>query len=143
MSQPSIPISQSDLKSDADEFHSSFRIFLNAVEMLAASAEQQCEVMGNYNVGWELKEDVAAGQFLVGRGYLSATEESWVAALAKAVQIVNAQVLPAGPGKDANLQAMRHECWAPLRFLAREVHRQLSTFAESNANYLHLPTHAA
>ena len=51
-------MSTQDIATDEEEFHSSFRIFLNAVEMLASPPEEQCRLMGNYNVAWELKEDV-------------------------------------------------------------------------------------
>lgn len=125
---------------DEDEFHNSFRIYLSAVEMLSAPAEAQCELMGNYNVAWELKDDVCAGKFLVGRGYLTAEQEAWVQTLSEAMGAINAQVLPAGASKESNLLAMKHPCWEPMRYLAQEVIRQLAPFASVNAEYLGLPS---
>jgi len=132
-----------ELEEDKDEFHSSLRIYLNAVEMLAAPAEDQCQMMGDYNVAWELKEDVQNGQYLVGRGYLSEGEEQWVLALARALDAVNTQVLPAGPGRAANLAAMSRPAWEPHRYLAAEVLRQLSASASANAKYLGLGNNSA
>jgi hypothetical protein len=143
MNTPVPPVSAADLATDEEEFHSSYRIFINAVEMLAASAEEQCALMGNYNVAWELKEDVAAGRFLVGRGYLSESAEVWIASLVSALESVNTLVLPAGPGSEANLRAMQHVRWEPLRFMAAQVLQQLSSFTAQNAAYLKLPAHAA
>ncbi len=128
---------------DAEEFHSSFRIYLHAVEMLAASPNQQCELMGDYNVAWELKEDVQAGKYLLGRGYLGAEEEHWVNALACALEYINTQVLPAGAGRDVNLVAMSNPCWAPVRFLAAQCLKRLSAAAGINAKYLGLGKNAA
>jgi hypothetical protein len=95
-----MPIDMQSALADEEEFHSSFRIFYSALQMLGSSAEDQCALMGNYNVAWELKEDAAAGKFLVRRGYLSEQQESWVLALAFALGAVNAQLLPAGPSPE-------------------------------------------
>lgn len=133
-----MPIDMQSEIADEEEFHSSFRIFYEALQMLASSAEEQCALMGNYNVAWELKDDVAAGKFLLNCGYLSEQQESWIRALAFALSAVDAQILPAGPGLESNLAAMRSSAWEPLRFLAQEVARQLEPFSTMNANYLGL-----
>jgi hypothetical protein len=111
--------------------------------MLAEAPENQCQLMGDYNVAWEIKEDVLAGRYLVNRGYLSASQEAWVIALAAALETVNTLVLPAGPGREANLLAMQDPKWDPLRFLAAEVARQLAPFTEANAKYLKLGSSAS
>ena len=125
---------------EEEAFHNSFRYYLSSLEMLAASAEEQCDLMGNYNVAWELKDDASAGKYLVGRGYLTSEQEAWVQALSEALNSVNAQILPAGPSKEANLVAMNHPNWGPLRYLAKEVIRQLAPFAAINAKYLGTPS---
>lgn len=136
-------MSNQDLATDEAEFHSSFRIFLNAIAMLASSPEDQCQLMGNCNVAWELKEDVQAGKFLVGRGYLKANEEAWVNALVAALDPIDTQVLPSGSSAEANVIAMSHPSWAPARYLAAEVLRNLVAPAAANAKYLQLPQSAA
>ena len=142
MNKPVPPVSAADLATDEEEFHSSYRVFINAVEMLSSAAEEQCVLMGNYNVAWELKDDVTAGRFLVGRGYLNESAEAWIASLVSALESVNALVLPADPGPEANLRAMQHIRWEPLRFFAAQVVQQLSSFTAENAAYLKLPKHA-
>lgn len=131
-------VSTADLNADEDEFHSSYRIFINAVEMLSFPPEQQCTAMGDINVAWEMKSDVSAGRYLVGRGYLNAEQQAWINALAGALDAIPAQVLPAGAGRDTNLQAMRHASWTPLRVMAALVLDALKPFTEANAKYLHL-----
>jgi hypothetical protein len=125
---------------EEEAFHNSFHYYLSSLEMLAASAEEQCDLMGNYNVAWELKDDASAGKYLVGHGYLTSEQEAWVQALSEALNSVNTQALPSGPGKEANLVAMNHPSWEPLRYLAKEVIRQLAPFASINATYLGTPS---
>ena len=133
----------SDLQADEEEFHSSYRIFISAVEMLAGTADEQCQFMGDCNVAWELKDDVTAGKFLIGRGYLSNSQEAWVVALIGALSIADTQILPSGNGRQVNLQAMESACWQPLQFLAAEVLKQLALFTNENAKYLQLPPNVA
>ena len=127
-----------DLITDEEEFHGSYRIFINAVEMLADSPEEQCAAMGNFNVAWELKEDVSAGQYLVKRGYLTEEQEAWIEALAGALSIVNSSILPSGASKESNLVAMSSSRWEPARFMAKVVLERLQDFTQSNAKYLGL-----
>jgi len=132
-----------ELSEDEDEFHSSLRIYLNALEMLASSPGEQCRQMGDYNVAWELKDDVQSGKYLVGRGYLEEVEEQWIKALCGALEGVNTQVFPLGAGREVNLQAMSLPVWQPARFLAAEVLRQLARAARENAKFLSSSTGAA
>ena len=39
------------------EFANAFFYFLKTLESLSEDASRQCEVMGNFNVAWELRED--------------------------------------------------------------------------------------
>ncbi len=129
--------------SDAEAFHNSYRVFAMSVKLLAAPAVEQCELMGNHNVAWELKDEVSAGAYLVGRGYLSPNQEAWVGALVGALAVAATQVLPSGASGEANLAAMQSPCWEPLRFLANEVLHQLEPFTDANARYLGLEAHGA
>jgi hypothetical protein len=133
-----IMTSASDLQTDESEFRSSYCVFLNAVEMLSASPDAQCDSMGDYNVAWELKDDARAGRYLVGLGYLTETQEAWISALVGALDAVPTQVLPAGAGRETNLRAMQHPSWVPLRFIAAQVVESLKPFTLENAKYLRL-----
>jgi hypothetical protein len=131
-------VSATDLRADESEFHSGYRVFVQAVAMLASSAEEQCVSMGDYNVAWELKDDVCSGKYMVGLGYLSPEQETWVLALVGALDAVPAQVLPAGAGRETNLLAMQHPSWVPLRVIAAHTLEALRPFTDENAKYLHL-----
>lgn len=131
-------VTAAELQADESSFHSGYRVFVQAVEMLAMSPEEQCAAMGDYNVAWELKDDVRVGKYLVGQGYLNPEQESWVLALVGALEAVPAQVLPSGAGRDVNLLAMQHQSWIPLRSIAELVLRALESFTNENARYLNL-----
>ena len=131
-------VSTVELQADESEFHSGYRVFIQAVEMLSLAPEQQCAAMGDYNVAWELKDDVRAGKYMVGQGYLGPEDEVWVLALVGALDSVPAQVLPGGAGREINLAAMQHSSWSPLRAYATLTLKALSQFTAQNAKYLHL-----
>ena len=121
------------LMSTDDGFDSAYRVFAEALAMLASSPEDQCEAMGDFNVAWELKDDVQAGRYLVDSGHLSAEQQAWILALVSALDAVPAATLPAGAGRDQNLDAMRHPSWIPLRVFASEVRNALASKRAANA----------
>ncbi|MDN8617201.1 hypothetical protein [Variovorax ginsengisoli] len=49
-----------------EAFRNAYWYFVEALETLAADPEAQCDAMGDCNVGWEIKDDVAAGRYLAG-----------------------------------------------------------------------------
>ncbi|MGR4869681.1 hypothetical protein ACIPRI_12535 [Variovorax sp. LARHSF232] len=126
------------LRTDEEEFHSAYRVFIDALRMLGSTAAEQCESMGDFNVAWELKDDAKAGKYLVGRGYLNAEQEAWLCALAGALDAVPAQVLPAGTGRANNLAAMSHPSWIPLRVMASHALEALAPFTTENSKFLGL-----
>jgi hypothetical protein len=131
-------VTSADLRAEESEFHSGYRVFVHAVEMLALPADAQCAAMGDYNVAWELKDDVQAGKYMVGQGYLSPEQECWVLALVGALEAVPAQVLPSGAGRETNLVAMQHPSWVPLRAIAALTLQALEPLTMENARYLNL-----
>jgi len=83
--------------------------------------EQQCEEMVDSNVAWELKDDVMTGRYLLGKGFLQASEEAAIARLLKALEAVDVQSMPSGAGRQPNLAAMTHSSCVPVRVLAAQV----------------------
>ncbi|WP_157521948.1 hypothetical protein [Mitsuaria sp. 7] len=104
-----------------DTFPDAYRVFADALAVLASAAEKQCESVGDFNVAWELKDEVQAGRYLVGKGHLDAEQEAWISALVCALDAVPATTLPAGSDRASNLAAMQHPAWIPLRVLARHA----------------------
>ena len=110
--------------------------FAEALTTLAAEPEAQCEAMGDYNVGWEIKDDAAAGRYLTDWGRLTLHQRKAIEGLVAALDSVPQAVLKATQGRSDNLEAMRNEAWTPLRKHAAEVIATLRPFTESNARYL-------
>lgn len=110
--------------------------FVEALETLASEPEAQCEAMGDYNVGWEIKDDVAAGRYLVGWTLLTSSQSDAVERLVAALESVPREPLVAAQGRSENLEAMRHETWVPLRRQAAQLLSMLRPFTEANAAHL-------
>jgi hypothetical protein len=68
--------------------------------MLASSPEEQCKAMRNFNVAWELKDDVQARKYLVGSDRLNAEQVAWILTVACALDAVPTATLPAGGRRD-------------------------------------------
>jgi L-alanine-DL-glutamate epimerase-like enolase superfamily enzyme len=122
--------------SPEEAFRNGYYYFIEAVESLAADADATCRMMGDFNVAWELKDDVSAGRYLLGKGFLAAHEEACIAGLLQAVDSVPVNRLPGGTGRNANLQAMSDSCWDNSRSLAQKALLQLKSFTESNLRAL-------
>lgn len=124
---------------DADAFHNAYRVFVHALGMLATSADEQCTAMGDYNVAWELKDDVQAGKFLIGKGHMDAVQEAWISTVVCALDAIPAATLSAGAGRAVNLTAMCHPSWIPLRVFAGYALEALSAATAGNSRFLDLP----
>lgn len=121
---------------DAEEaFHNGFYYFLRAAETLSLDADSQCKEMGDSNVAWELKDDVMAGRYLLGAGFLPRAQEQSIEALLQALKPVPVNDMPTGDGRAPNLAAMSHPAWGPLRILAKNSCEQLAAFAKINRTY--------
>ncbi len=122
--------------SDMEAWHHAYaHAFRWAVGCATLPAEQQCEEMGDYNVAWELRDDLSSGKYLFNRGRLSGSQEGGIAALVALVELVPANELPAGAGRAPNLASMQHHSWAPEREKAEKVLQQLEQVTRANAAY--------
>jgi hypothetical protein len=93
--------------------------------------------MGDYNVAWELHDDVSAGEHLAKSnfGQLSPAEVTAINSFMLVLQSVPVSELPAGSGRNANLAAMQHASWGPLRTQAANLLVLLGPAAQRNASY--------
>lgn len=121
---------------DEQAFHHAYRLFADALDILTRPPEEQCRLMCNFCVPTKLKQDIQAGEFLVGAGYLTAEQEAAIQLAVRAVDAVPSWDLPCEPGLEVNVRAMRHPCWEPIRILAARVQRTLALFSDRNAAYL-------
>ena len=127
--------------SEREAFENGYYYFVTAVEILSLPASAQCERMGNYNTAWELKDDVGAGSHLLrspSSSRLSEAQRAAIVALLAAVAEVPANELPAGDSREANLAAMQHPAWMPLRPKAAALLELLAPATQECKRYLKL-----
>jgi len=130
-----------------EEFENTFLSFVEALKVLSFDAEEQCEVMGNYNVPWEIQDDVLRGCHSVARSpssYLTPEQTQKVEELAGQLQALPVEaVAPMNVMTDNNMGSiicMRHEAWNPLRQNATELLRLLRPAIERNQAYFQSPS---
>jgi len=127
-----VPVSAEAL----DISHNAFHAFLRALRILAADADAQCQMMGDYNTAWELRSDVAAGRYLLAKGVLTVDEEAAVASLLSAIDSIADITFRCQAGRPANLAEMQHPAWAPLRLRASGLLHDLRFAIDRNAKFL-------
>ena len=71
-----------------EAFHNGYYWFIEAVTILQADAETQCQRMGDYNVALELKEDVGAGKYLAKSELFCDRERAAILALVESLEAV-------------------------------------------------------
>jgi hypothetical protein len=125
----------SEVLSEEDSIRNSCHYFIEAVRVLALAPDKQCEKYGNFNVAWELKDDVLAGRYLLGRKFLSPSQEAVIARILDALDAVDVRSLPGGVGREQNRKAMANPSWEPARELARRALPKLERVAAANAAY--------
>lgn len=107
-----------------EEFYIYHELFLDALYLLAESAETLCERMGNFNVAWELKRDLeSAGARLVSSsgGNLSELQQSAIQTFLSQLALVPDSILRATSSRGENIIAMSHDSWSPVRRDAIEI----------------------
>ena len=115
-----------------ESFHNCLFYFLKALEVMALDASAQCEVMDNFNVAREIKQDVGdGGAALINWpvvDYLSRTEKDAIAEVLMALNgLPEAALL-----RHEHRQAMGHPAWMELRVLAARLIEQLGDAAKRN-----------
>lgn len=106
------------------------------LDVLARPAEEQCELMGDYNTAWELRDDALAGHYLLGSGLFTDQQEAAILEFLAAIVPVPVNDMPAGSGRAANLEAMQNPAWVPIRDLAGRLLTILAPVTAANRVYL-------
>jgi hypothetical protein len=92
--------------------------------------------MGDYNVAWELKDDVQAGQYLAEWELLGAQEKAQIDMLVRTLDGVPHNLLRAAEGRTSNLAAMSDEAWTPIRRQASALLAFMESFTSANEAWL-------
>lgn len=134
---PQSPQTPSDA-TDPDAFWNSYRVFAMALEFLSQKAEEQCALMGNYNVAWELNDDVSAGKYLLSSapGRFTTEQAEGIRALAEALDSIPTDLLHTAEGHESNVEAMRHPVWSPLRQMAAALVATLAPVSSRCETYM-------
>jgi hypothetical protein len=125
--------------SEEEAFANSYFYFVDALTTLAADADAQCERMTNFNVAWEIKDDLSRGASLLrlpGAQDLTSEERRGIADLLTALNDIPEFLLVAATTKAANLKAMNHSSWTPLRQRASELLSLLAATTRRNEAFL-------
>jgi hypothetical protein len=132
------PISAGKQIRERDEFENSYYYFVQALQVLAQDALTQCEAMGNYNVAWELKDNLLRGAYLLNypsSARLIDEQRRGILDLMAGLESVPSTELPAGPNLQDNLAAMNHASWEPLRKQAAQLLKLLAPATEECNRY--------
>jgi hypothetical protein len=125
--------------SEEEAFANTYHYFIEALKVLAADADTQCKRMSNYNVAWEIKDDVFRGVGLLslpGAKGLTSEERDGITGLMTALKEFPASLLIAATTEAANRKAMNHSSWAPLRVHASELLNLLAATTRRNEDFL-------
>ena len=100
-----------------EEFKLSLAAFVEAIRLIASEPEKQAEIMGDFNVAWELKNDADAGSYLVSMpgNTLSIQQTSEIQSFLTKLSKVPRAVLVGASNRDANLLALQSDSWRSLR----------------------------
>lgn len=128
--------------SEEEWFEHEIFYFLKALRILELSADEQCEVMGNYNVALEIQEDVSGpipGMVNSPLSYFTEAQSAALVRLASALkelpqEAIVVEGLPTN-SREGSIATMRHRSWEPLRIQASDVLRVLEPAILRNAAY--------
>jgi len=119
--------------SEREAFEIGLLKFFHTLEVLAAPSEQQCVILGNYNVAWQLKSDASDGiHFLKSpsRVVLSAEQQQGIARLHRALDFVPFRLMALSATAQGNVRALSDESWAEVRAQASVLLALLSRTIE-------------
>jgi hypothetical protein len=127
--QKSVGNSSGENLSEAEEFANAYLYFIQALKVLASDVDTQCSTMSDYNVAWQLKDDVSRSAALLelpGARELTQEGKDGISAMVAALKELPASLLVAAPTAAANRKAMNHPAWGPLRTRASTLLRLLA-----------------
>jgi hypothetical protein len=128
--------------SELDATHNAYSVFVFTLEALANLPEKQCELMGDYNTAWELRDDALRGHYLTGTGLFTEQQETAVRKFLAAIDSVPVNDMPGGSGRSANLAAMQNPAWEPIRGMAQDLLITLAPVTVASRAYLGVNTNA-
>lgn len=121
-------------------FHHYFHYFSLALKVLEMDAVAQCNAMNNFNVAWEIRDDLlrdAAGILNYSDGDLSAGQRTLMHKLVIDLEAIPTAAMSGGRTAEASQRDMNHTCWIPLREQASQIIKALESAAKRNREYFY------
>ena len=111
---------------EGEAYANALYYFYDDLKVLAEDAEKQCEVMDNFNVAWELRDDAtrdASAVLNLAGEQISAEQRAGIERLLADVAAVpdNVVNVPMGSAKEEHLRAMNNPAWDQVRLDAKEL----------------------
>lgn len=124
---------------DRDIYENSFYFFIKKLEVLAASPQKSCELLGHFNVAFETKFDLEGSDYLFNYMSCNLTKEqkSAVLDLLDSLKHIPACILEYTEKPSVSLINMEHPCWIPLRRKAQVLLKLLEPNIEKNHSYFY------
>ncbi len=111
---------------EGEAYANALYYFYDDLKVLAEEAEKQCEVMDNFNVAWELRDDAtrdASAVLNLAGEQISEEQRAGIERLLADVAAVPDSVVnvPRGSAKEEHLRAMNNPVWDQVRLDAKEL----------------------
>ena len=125
------------LESAREQCEQRYRGFIRALETLSKEAPEQCRLMDDFNVAWELKADVVAGDYLLesSSARLTAEQQEGLRTLMGELNALPVEVMNHPNTSAGNLEAMGHPAWRSLRQRALQLAATLAPVTRANEQY--------
>jgi len=123
---------------DDELFEHNLHHFLEWLEVLVMQPKDACETWGNYNVAWELVNDLKLdGNAITANPYSYLTEDqkqeiiNFLSSLVK----IPESILVSATTPEANEEAMSHPYWKNYRLAAQKLIKILGSASKRNKEY--------
>jgi hypothetical protein len=103
--------------SGKNNFGTAIYYLAQAVEIATQDPERQCELMGDYNVAWELKDELSSIDFIITE-YEESFSDSQIVEMKKLSDLAASipdSVCEESKTRTANLESMSDPHWVPVR----------------------------
>lgn len=123
-----------------ETFELSLHSFLQWLAALAMGVGKACDTWGNYNVTWELIDDLKGhGQVILEspNSYLTHQQRIETSRFLESLNAIPGEVLKSATCVEENYAAMSHPCWGQYRESATRLMETLAPAAKKNEAYFH------
>ena len=124
---------------DRDFYENSYYYFIRKLEVLAASPQDACELLGHFNVAFETKFDLEGADYIFNYACcsLSIEQREAILELLESLKTIPPSILEYTRAPSVSLRNMNHPCWIPLREKAQNLLKLLMPNTKQNYIYFY------